>query len=336
MAGESPTTPGRPQPPPPPPGGPPSQPPQAPPPAPPGPPPTVPPTPPPAYTAPPPPPSGPGLLWLWIVIGVVVLAAIGVGAYFLLAGDGEREEGRDGTDGGQATVAVQTGTCDPAAGTTPVDVAIDPPGSATVTLTGGDGFEQTFTDAGGSAPVAPGDYTWTAQPAQGVTMSGESTGTLTVAPCEEAENGFTVREQELLAHIPGTVRGACQQVASEQQLGRAAASLVCEHQGTTLFYDLFPNTTELNAYYDAKVREFDVAPGSGFCDSAERAEGPYVRTRGDQEFEVGRLLCFRDAGEAVFIWTDRRVDISVEAQRSDPTNNPLYRLWARVEFGPLA
>jgi hypothetical protein len=37
----------------------------------------------------------------------------------------------------------------------------------------------------------------------------------------------------------------------------------------------------------------------------------------------------------VFIWTDRRVDVAVEAQRRDPTNQQLYRLWARVEFGPL-
>jgi hypothetical protein len=92
----------------------------------------------------------------------------------------------------------------------------------------------------------------------------------------------------------------------------------------------------METYYESRVGEFDVARSSGFCDTSERAENVYVRTRGQEEFEVGRLLCFRDAGDAVFIWTDRRVDISVEAQRSDPSNEELYRLWARVEFGPLA
>ncbi|MGH2675540.1 MAG: hypothetical protein ACRDH1_09040, partial [Actinomycetota bacterium] len=145
-----------------------------------------------------------------------------------------------------------------------------------------------------------------------------------------------VREQALLAHVPGPLRGSCQQVPEEQQLGRAAASLLCEQTQTTLFYDLFPNANQMQTYYDSRVNEFGVTPGSGFCDSAQRAENAYVRSRGDSMFEVGRLLCFRDAGSAVLVWTDRRVDIVVEAQREDASNDQLYRRWARVEFGPLA
>lgn len=279
------------------------------------------------------------MVWVWVVIVVVVIAAAGVGSYFLFAGgdeDGDQAQDGDTPPAAQASVSVQTGLCDPAAGTTPVDVAIDPPASASVTITGGDGFSQTFTDIGGTAPLAPGEYSWTAEPAQGVTIAGESAGSLSVAPCEEVTTGFTLREQELLAHIPGTVRGSCQQAPPEQQLGRAAASLLCEHAQTTVFYDLFPNTSQMETYYNSRVNEFGVARGSGFCDTAERAENAYVRTRGDATFEVGRLLCFRDAGNAVLVWSDRRVDIVVEAQRADPTNDQLYRLWARVEFGPLA
>jgi hypothetical protein len=317
-AGGTPTTPGRPQPPPP-----------SPPPAPPG--------PPPSYG--PSPPGRRSLAWLWILIAVVVIAGAGVGAYLVFSGGDEQAQdgqGQDGVEPGQASVSVQTGLCDPATGTTSVDVAIEPPGSATVTIIGAEGFTQTFTDAGDSASLAPGEYTWTAQPSEGVTLSGESTGAITVESCEEVTTGFTVREQELLAHIPGTIRNSCQQVPAEQQIGRAVASLLCEHAQATLFYDLFPNTGQMETYYDSRVREFGIARGSGPCDSAERAENAYVRSRGDQTFEVGRLLCFRDAGNAVFIWSDTRVDITVEAQRGDPTNDQLYRLWARVEFGPLA
>jgi hypothetical protein len=270
---------------------------------------------------------------------VLVIAGAGVAAYLVFSGGEEQAhdgQGQDGQAPGQGPVSVQTGLCDPATGTTSVDVAIDPPGSATVTVTGGDGFTQTFTDAGDSAALAPGAYTWTAQPSEGVTLTGESTGSVTVESCEEVQTGFTLREQELLAHVPGTIRASCQQVPAEQQIGRAAASLLCEHARATVFYDLFPNTGQMDAYYDSRVREFDVTPGSGFCDSAERAENAYVRNRGDQTVEVGRLLCFRDGGNAVFIWSDRRVDITVEAQRGDPTNDQLFRLWARVEFGPLA
>jgi hypothetical protein len=289
---------------------------------------------PPAYGPPPPGQGGPGLLWPWFLLGVVIAAGIGVGALSLLSG----EDGQDAapTTDSRVRVSVQTGPCDQAVGTTPIVVAIDPPNGAAVTVTGGDGFRQAFTGAGGSSPVGPGDYTWTAQPAGGLTLVGESTDDLSIGPCRQSASGFTPREAELLNHVPGPIRGSCQKIPPEQALGRAAASILCEHQGATLFYDLFPNLPEMETYYNSRVREFGVAPGTGFCDSAERAENAYVRQRDGSELEVGRLLCFRDGGSAVFIWTDRRVDISVEAQRSDPTNAQLYRLWADTDFGPLA
>jgi hypothetical protein len=259
---------------------------------------------------------------------VIALAAIGAGTYLLLSGGDAVERGRDGPAGSnEARVSVQTGLCNAADGTTRIDVAIDPPDAASVTLAGGDGADQSFTGSGGSATVAPGAYTWTAAPVEGFMVSGQTRGSLTIEPCQQALGGFTIQEEALAARIPGRIRASCQQIPPEQTLGRASASLLCEHQGTTLFYDLFPNTSQMETYYASRVREFGVPPGSGFCDTAERAENAYVRTRGQREFAVGRLLCFRDAGNAVFIWTDRRVDIAVEAQRSDPTNRQLYRLW---------
>jgi hypothetical protein len=319
MTEDAPT--GQPQPPPPPPGQPGVPPPTA-------------PSQPPAYGPPPPGQGGPGLLWLWILLGVLVAAGIGVGAYFLLTGDEGQEA--DPTPGDRVTVSVQTGPCDQAAGTTPLVVAIAPPNGAAVTVTGGDGFQQAFTGAGGSSSVGPGDYSWTAQPAAGLALAGEPAGNLAIAPCEQAATDLSTREVELLNHVPGQIRRSCQRIPPEQALGRAAASILCEHQGVTLFYDQFPNLLDLETYYNSRVREFGVTPGTGFCDSAERAENAYVRQRDGSEFEVGRLLCFRDAGSAVFIWTDRRVDISVEAQRGDPSNAQLYRMWAGTEFGPLA
>ncbi|MGH2677556.1 MAG: hypothetical protein ACRDHB_04240 [Actinomycetota bacterium] len=289
---------------------------------------------PPAYGPPPPGQGGPGLAWLWILLGVLVAAGVGVGAYFLLTGDDGQEA--DSASGDRVTVSVKAGLCDPAAGTTPIEVAIAPPNSATVTVTGGDGFQQAFTGTGGHTPVGPGDYSWTAQPTGGLTLAGESAGSLTAGPCQQAATDFTPREVELLNHIPGSIQGSCQRIPPEQALGRAAASILCEYQGATLFYDLFPNLLEMEKYYNSRVREFGVTPGAGFCDSAARAEHAYVRQRDGSDFQVGRLLCFRDGGSAVFIWTDRRVDISVEAQRSDPTNSQLYGMWADIEFGPLA
>jgi hypothetical protein len=232
-------------------------------------------------------------------------------------------------------VTVQTGLCDVAAGTTPVDVAIDPAGSSTVTLTSEDGsFTTTFTDSGGSEAIGPGTYTWTAEPAEGATIAGETTGSVTATPCEERPD-FALRELELLRHIPGEIRDSCQQVPPEETLARAAASLVCESGPTTLFYDLSPNPGDMQAYYDSRVRDFGVPGAQGFCDTAQEAENAYGRERGGQTIEIGWLLCLRDGRNAVLIWTDNRASISVEAFQVASNNEDLYRQWSRVAFGPL-
>ncbi|HEX2025054.1 MAG TPA: hypothetical protein VHH92_01530 [Actinomycetota bacterium] len=267
------------------------------------------------------------------------LIAVGLVAFLVLSGGKRVERGRDEPAGaGQVTIAVQAGLCDPAQPDQPsIEVAISPPDAAVVTLTAPDGTEQTIEGGGAALPVPAGDYAWSATPGEGYTVAGEASGSITIPPCQEAPTTeeLSAQEEVLLAHVPGAIRGSCQRTPPEEALGRAAASLVCEHEGTTLFYDLFSNTAQMERYYASRVAEFGVTPGSGFCDMAERAENAFVRSRGEQEFQVGRLLCFRDAGNAVFIWTDRRVDVAVEAQRSDPTNRELYRQWARVEFGPL-
>ena len=93
----------------------------------------------------------------------------------------------------------------------------------------------------------------------------------------------------------------------------------------------------MESYYESRVAEFGDPPGSGFCDDAERAENAFIHPRWPAVHEVGRLLCFRDArGAPCSISTDRRVEVAVEAQRREPTNEQLYRLSVRVEFGPLA
>lgn len=267
-----------------------------------------------------------GLSWLWVALGVTVLATAAVTAWLL----------RDRLSGTQpergAIVLVEPGPCDPGTGTTPINVLIDPAAAAAVTVSGGDGFAQTFTGPGGASPVGPGEYSWTAHPAEGFSLTADTRGSLAIPPCRGAETDLTAQEQQLQTHIPATIRDTCRQ---EQRLGRAGFSLMCEHRETTLFYDQFPNNAEMETYYDSRVREFGISPGTEFCDVAERAENAYARTRGDEQPELGRLVCSRVGGKAVFIWTDRRVNIAVEAQRGDRNNERLFGLWARAEFGPV-
>jgi plastocyanin len=83
------------------------------------------------------------------------------------------------------TVSVSVGECVPAVGssTTPVTVTIDPASGASVTVTGPDGFSQTFTGSGGSVDLAPGTYDWTATAAAGHAITGASSGSFTVVDC---------------------------------------------------------------------------------------------------------------------------------------------------------
>lgn len=286
-------------------------------------------------------------MWLWIVLIVLVLGGGGVGLFFLLSGDGEEPEVPNGPDGpvAQAGVTVEPGLCDPASGNTTINVTISPAGSATVNVTGAEGaFSQTFTESGGSADVPPGSFTWTAEAPEGGALPGETSGTFTAETCAggtdgtdgtEDQGAFTPQETELLNHIPTTIRASCSSVSEEQAISEAVASLVCDSNQTTLFYDLFQDVRKMTDYYNSRVNEFGVPFSTGFCDSAEEAENEYVRTRGDATVKIGRLVCFRDGQNAVFIWTDDRVKISVEGLREDPNNRQLFRLWARVAFGPL-
>ena len=290
-------------------------------------------------------------MWLWIVLIVLVLGGGGVGAYFLLSGDDNGGNGGGGGGDGpngpvaQAGVTVEPGLCDAATGNTAINVTINPPGTATVEVTGADGaFSQTFSDSGGTADVPPGSYTWTAEPAAGGEPLEETSGSFTAEACADETGGtdgtedqsaFTPQETELVNHIPTTVRPSCSSVSEEQAIDEAVASLVCESSQTTLFYDLFQDVRKMTDYYNSRVNEFNVPFSTGFCDSAEEAENEYVRNRGDATIRIGRLVCFRDGQNAVFIWTDDRVKISVEALREDPNNKQLFRLWARVAFGPL-
>ncbi len=281
---------------------------------------------------------------------MLVLGGGGVGLFFLLSGDGDEPEGPNGPDGpvAQAGVTVEPGLCDPASGNTTINVAINPAGSATVNVTGAEGaFSQTFSASGGSADVPPGSYSWTAEAAAGGALPGETSGSFTAETCADGADGtdgtdgtedqgdFTPKETELLNHIPSSIRASCSSVSEEQAIPEAVASLVCESNQATLFYDLFQDVRKMTNYYNSRVNEFNVPFGTGFCDSAEEAENEYIRTRGDATVRIGRLVCFRDGQNAVFIWTDDRVKISVEALREDPNNRQLYRLWADVAFGPL-
>ena len=82
-----------------------------------------------------------------------------------------------------ATISVSVGACPaPGSPTRPVTIGIDPPGSATVTITG-PGGPYVITGDGDTLDLAPGNYSWTAAAALGWFIEGPASGSFTVGSC---------------------------------------------------------------------------------------------------------------------------------------------------------
>ncbi|REK39850.1 MAG: DUF11 domain-containing protein [Actinobacteria bacterium] len=92
------------------------------------------------------------------------------------------------------TVIVTSGDCTVTSeGEVPgfVQVNIDPDAAATVTVSdAGDNIVATF-NTSGSADLDPGDYTWSAVPSDGFDLAGPTSGSFSVADCDDPEEPST-------------------------------------------------------------------------------------------------------------------------------------------------
>ncbi len=102
-----------------------------------------------------------------------------------------------------ASVSVALGDCEPSIGSsvTPVTVTISPPGAASVTVNGPNGFTHTFTGSGGSMDLAPGHYTWTATAAEGFILEGPTSGSFDVEDCALTPTTVSVEVGECIPAV---------------------------------------------------------------------------------------------------------------------------------------
>lgn len=139
-------------------------------------------------------------------------------------------------------------------------------------------------------------------------------------------SSFTDQQSALLAHVPASIRASCQ---NADLLENATAALRCSSGSTDVFYTSYPDPDTMNAVYeaqrapsgvvvDSRVAAPDVCPG----------EGPFRIDTPD----LGRILCYTDAGIARATWTDDRFSILTEAIRTDDQFPQLMPLVGR--FGP--
>lgn len=90
---------------------------------------------------------------------------------------------------GTASAAVDVGPCKFANGKSRTDVGVSVAGEATLTIkdSGGDTVESFADD--GSVTVGPGNYTWTVEPAEDVTLIGADSGSFKAKECKPDEPG---------------------------------------------------------------------------------------------------------------------------------------------------
>lgn len=87
-----------------------------------------------------------------------------------------------------AAVVVTHGDCSLNAQSAPVgevQIVIDPVSGATVVVSG-PGGPYDFSGSGGTQELAPGDYTWQATAGSGFSLTGETSGEFSIAPCDSS------------------------------------------------------------------------------------------------------------------------------------------------------
>ncbi|MGH8912934.1 MAG: hypothetical protein ACRDZM_00265 [Acidimicrobiia bacterium] len=113
----------------------------------------------------------------------------------------------------EGEVSVSSGVC--TVGNGPlgtVEVGIDPDSSAIVSVYSDSGMTNlvaTFTGDGGTAGLAPGTYHWSAAAGTGFALTGDTTGSFTIAPCTTS---VTVVSGECVINANGAPLGAARVV----------------------------------------------------------------------------------------------------------------------------
>lgn len=135
-------------------------------------------------------------------------------------------------------------------------------------------------------------------------------------------------ERQLLARVPGQFQDRPCTRAPERPR-EASASIDCPTTTPQSFrFTLYPDATTMQAAYNARVGIAGGPPRDGDCSQGEPSDDQWVTPADD--VVRGRVLCYRDGGGAVIVWTHDDRLILAEGRRSDGDLVSLYEYWAAV------
>lgn len=161
----------------------------------------------------------------------------------------------------------------------------------------------------------------------------EATPEATEEPGGEGGDFPTPEEEDLLAHVPESIRDSCERV--EFWFPDAETEIICYPEGAesegldNVAYAQYPDTEAMDAAFDETVETSEAVEGD--CAAEGAFYGPY--SIGEEE-EVGRVLCDAHASSAYMMWTDERLDILSSASREDADMEALYAWWGG-DSGPI-
>ncbi|WP_327698990.1 hypothetical protein [Streptomyces sp. NBC_00459] len=147
------------------------------------------------------------------------------------------------------------------------------------------------------------------------------------------ETGSTKHEtpslDELKSHIPPGVKSemSCTEAA---EAPKGAVEANCSTSGTIpdgVWYILFPDVNSMQAYWIRQVGSSDL-PGTECTSQADYTKGSKQEYfLDDQSVTVGEMACYVNGSTTGAMYTDRRFNIIVVAQLSDPQHFSEFQTW---------
>jgi len=156
--------------------------------------------------------------------------------------------------------------------------------------------------------------------------------TETPAPTETAAGSPAASVDEVLAHVPTSIRGSCRQSSPDHPASGLRVEVTCEPAAAnvTLKYDLYDSNDAMDAAYDTLHAGAD-ALGADYSEDNCR-KGSYDGTYTIDKKPAGRLTCYDELGSSLVIWTHTPTSILSIINDQDGDADAAHQLW--LDAGP--
>ncbi|MGH8907524.1 MAG: serine/threonine-protein kinase, partial [Egibacteraceae bacterium] len=132
--------------------------------------------------------------------------------------------------------------------------------------------------------------------------------------------------------VPTTFQSTCARyVAEDGSVSDVLAAVRCTPNGGAdqATFTLYVSQSALDSAYGRAVTEAGISPNTGDCRIDYQAEHEYT----GEDDRAGRLLCYRDEGQSLIVWTEEGFPTLMSASRTD--GEQLYQWWEALVERPV-